>query len=98
MHLFCCVKFTLIRNNRRQFCNYWGMYDKCNVLTVISMNLDWNHAPQHPKNATTNVTPPIIKNTVSAEAKLYCGTKLASPELANRSQSTAPSIPHADNC
>lgn len=50
------------------------------VPTVISMHLDWNHAPQHPKKAMTNVTHPAASSSESADTKLYCGTKVAYPE------------------
>jgi hypothetical protein len=44
------------------------------------MHLDWNHAPQHPKKAMTNVRHPAASSNESADAKLYCGTKVAYPE------------------
>lgn len=40
------------------------------LLTVISMHLDWNQAPQHPKKAMTKVTHPAASSNESADAKL----------------------------
>ncbi|KAG8235672.1 hypothetical protein J437_LFUL015730 [Ladona fulva] len=71
---------------------------RSNIKEVTSMQRLWNHAPQHPKKATTKATTPAVMHIASALATANCGANEAYPPWAKCSQIPTPSTPQPSNC
>lgn len=51
---------------------------KCQaVLTTTSMQRDWNHEPQQPKNVSTTLNVPTVTNSESALSAAWSGSSVA---------------------